>query len=147
MAQRCSAIGSRTRSATASPSSGRTATSSDFYDSDVCGLAAELTPSARGELEITDLNRRYLEQGRLQLERLGRGIAWLDTGTHESLIQAANFIETIEQRQGLKVCSPEEVAYQNRWIDSEQLLAIAEPLRKSGYGEYLLSLLHREQQP
>jgi glucose-1-phosphate thymidylyltransferase len=118
-----------------------------FYDSDVCGLAAELTPSARGELEITDLNRRYLEQGRLQLERLGRGIAWLDTGTHESLIQAANFIETIEQRQGLKVCSPEEVAYQNRWIDSEQLLAIAEPLRKSGYGEYLLSLLHREQQP
>jgi glucose-1-phosphate thymidylyltransferase len=118
-----------------------------FYDSDVCGLAAELSPSARGELEITDLNRRYLEQGRLRLERLGRGIAWLDTGTHESLIQAANFIETIEQRQGLKVCAPEEVAYQNGWIDAEQLLAIAEPLRKSGYGEYLLSLLHREQQP
>jgi glucose-1-phosphate thymidylyltransferase len=118
-----------------------------FYDEQVCGLTAELTPSARGELEITDLNRRYLEQGRLRLERLGRGIAWLDTGTHESLIQAANFIETIEQRQGLKVCAPEEVAYQNRWIDADQLLEIAEPLRKSGYGEYLLSLLHREQQP
>jgi glucose-1-phosphate thymidylyltransferase len=118
-----------------------------FYDEAACALAAELTPSARGELEITDLNRRYLEQGKLQLERLGRGIAWLDTGTHESLIQAANFIETIEQRQGLKVCSPEEVAYQNRWIDAEKLLEIAEPLRKSGYGEYLLSLLQREQQP
>ncbi len=118
-----------------------------FYDEQACALAAELTPSARGELEITDLNKRYLRQGTLRLERLGRGIAWLDTGTHESLIQAANFIETIEQRQGLKVCAPEEVAYQHRWIDADALMAIAEPLRKSGYGEYLLSLLHREQEP
>jgi glucose-1-phosphate thymidylyltransferase len=118
-----------------------------FYDEQACELAAELQPSPRGELEITDLNRRYLEQGRLRLERLGRGIAWLDTGTHESLIQAANFIETIELRQGLKICAPEEIAYQRRWIDADRLVEIAEPLRKSGYGEYLLSLLHREQAP
>jgi glucose-1-phosphate thymidylyltransferase len=118
-----------------------------FYDEQACELAAELQPSPRGELEITDLNRRYLEQGRLRLERLGRGIAWLDTGTHESLIQAANFIETIELRQGLKICAPEEIAYQRRWIDADRLAEIAEPLRKSGYGEYLLSLLHREQAP
>jgi glucose-1-phosphate thymidylyltransferase len=118
-----------------------------FYDEQVCALASELTPSARGELEITDLNRRYLEQGKLRLEPLGRGIAWLDTGTHESLIQAGSFIETIEQRQGLKVCAPEEVAYQNRWIDAEQLLEIAEPLRKSGYGEYLVGLLQRQTEP
>jgi glucose-1-phosphate thymidylyltransferase len=118
-----------------------------FYDEQVCALASELTPSARGELEITDLNRRYLEQGKLRLEPLGRGIAWLDTGTHESLIQAGSFIETIEQRQGLKVCAPEEVAYQNRWIDAEKLLEIAEPLRKSGYGEYLVGLLQRQREP
>jgi glucose-1-phosphate thymidylyltransferase len=118
-----------------------------FYDEQVCTLASELTPSARGELEITDLNRRYLEQGKLRLEPLGRGIAWLDTGTHESLIQAGSFIETIEQRQGLKVCAPEEVAYQNRWIDAEKLLEIAEPLRKSGYGEYLVGLLQRQREP
>ncbi|MGD8206463.1 MAG: sugar phosphate nucleotidyltransferase, partial [Thiohalocapsa sp.] len=104
-------------------------------------------PSRRGELEITDLNRRYLATGELRLERLGRGIAWLDTGTHESLIQAANFIETIEQRQGLKVCSPEEVAYENGWIDADGLRAVAEPLRKSGYGEYLLGLLDRDYVP
>ncbi|WP_296899678.1 glucose-1-phosphate thymidylyltransferase RfbA [Thiohalocapsa sp.] len=131
----------------ARPKSNYAVTGIYFYDEQACGLAAELAPSPRGELEITDLNRRYLEQGTLRLERLGRGIAWLDTGTHESLIQAANFIETIEQRQGLKVCSPEEVAYQHRWIDADELMAIAEPLRKSGYGEYLLSLLHREQEP
>jgi glucose-1-phosphate thymidylyltransferase len=114
-----------------------------FYDGDACDLAAELTPSPRGELEITDLNRRYLERGRLHLERLSRGIAWLDTGTHESLIEAATFIETIEKRQGLKVCAPEEIAYSNGWIDAEALRAIAEPLRKSGYGDYLLELLTR----
>jgi len=131
----------------ARPKSNYAVTGIYFYDAQVCGLAAELAPSPRGELEITDLNRRYLEQGNLRLERLGRGIAWLDTGTHESLIQAANFIETIEERQGLKVCAPEEVAYQQRWIDAGQLMDIAEPLRKSGYGEYLLSLLHREQEP
>ncbi len=131
----------------AKPKSNYAVTGIYFYDAQACGLAAELAPSPRGEFEITDLNRCYLAQGALRLERLGRGIAWLDTGTHESLIQAANFIETIEQRQGLKVCAPEEVAYQQRWIDADQLMAIAEPLRKSGYGEYLLSLLHREQEP
>jgi glucose-1-phosphate thymidylyltransferase len=131
----------------ARPKSNYAVTGLYFYDAHACGLAADLTPSARGELEITDLNRRYLEQGLLRLERLGRGIAWLDTGTHESLIQAANFIETIEQRQGLKICAPEEIAYQRRWIDADRLMQIAEPLRKSGYGEYLLSLLHRERLP
>ena len=129
------------------PKSNYAVTGLYFYDEQACGLAAELTPSARGELEITDLNRRYLEQGTLRLERLSRGIAWLDTGTHESLMQAANFIETIEARQGLKICAPEEIAYQQRWIDADALMAIAEPLRKSGYGEYLLSLLHRERVP
>jgi glucose-1-phosphate thymidylyltransferase len=114
-----------------------------FFDGQAPALAAELTPSARGELEITDLNRRYLERGQLHLERLSRGIAWLDTGTHESLIEAANFIETIEKRQGLKVCAPEEIAYDNGWIDTEKLRAVAEPLRKSGYGDYLLGLIGR----
>ncbi len=131
----------------ARPKSNYAVTGIYFYDEQVCALAAELTPSARGELEITDLNRRYLEQDALRLKRLSRGIAWLDTGTHESLMQAANFIETIEQRQGLKICAPEEIAYQQHWIDADELMAIAEPLRKSGYGEYLLSLLHRERQP
>jgi glucose-1-phosphate thymidylyltransferase len=131
----------------ARPKSNYAVTGIYFYDERACEFAADLRPSARGELEITDLNRRYLEQGRLRLERLGRGIAWLDTGTHESLIQAANFIETIELRQGLKVCAPEEVAYQHRWIGADKLIEIAEPLRKSGYGEYLLSLLQREQEP
>jgi glucose-1-phosphate thymidylyltransferase len=129
------------------PKSNHAVTGIYFYDEQVCDIAAELTPSPRGELEITDLNKRYLDRGELRLERLGRGIAWLDTGTHESLIQAANFIETIEQRQGLKVCAPEEVAFQNQWIDANGLMAIAEPLRKSGYGEYLLSLLRRDRQP
>jgi glucose-1-phosphate thymidylyltransferase len=114
-----------------------------FYDGQAPAHAAELTPSARGELEITDLNRRYLERGQLHLERLSRGIAWLDTGTHESLIEAANFIETIEKRQGLKVCAPEEIAYDNGWIDTDKLRAVAEPLRKSGYGDYLLGLIGR----
>jgi glucose-1-phosphate thymidylyltransferase len=130
-----------------SPKSNYAVTGIYFYDEQVCEMVRELRPSPRGELEITDLNKLYLTQGKLRLERLGRGIAWLDTGTHESLIQAANFIETIEQRQGLKVCAPEEVAFQNQWIDADALIAVAEPLRKSGYGEYLLSLLHRERQP
>ncbi len=108
-----------------------------FYDGQVCELAKTLRPSARGELEITDLNRRYLEQGRLHLERLGRGIAWLDTGTHESLMQASQFIQTIEERQGLKVCCPEEIAYANGWIDAEQVLRQAEKLNKNAYGAYL----------
>jgi glucose-1-phosphate thymidylyltransferase len=129
------------------PKSNHAVTGIYFYDKHVCDMAAELEPSPRGELEITDLNKLYLSRGDLRLERLGRGIAWLDTGTHESLIQAANFIETIEQRQGLKVCAPEEVAFQNQWIDADALIAVAEPLRKSGYGEYLLGLLHRDRQP
>jgi glucose-1-phosphate thymidylyltransferase len=131
----------------ARPRSNYAVTGIYFYDERVCDLARELRPSPRGELEITDLNKLYLMRGDLHLERFGRGIAWLDTGTHESLIQAANFIETIELRQGLKVCAPEEVAFQNKWIDAEALRAIAEPLRKSGYGEYLLGLLQRERQP
>jgi glucose-1-phosphate thymidylyltransferase len=131
----------------ARPRSNYAVTGIYFYDERVCDLARELRPSPRGELEITDLNKLYLTRGDLHLERFGRGIAWLDTGTHESLIQAANFIETIELRQGLKVCAPEEVAFQNKWIDAEALRAIAEPLRKSGYGEYLLGLLQRERQP
>jgi glucose-1-phosphate thymidylyltransferase len=100
-----------------------------------------LKPSSRGELEITDLNRCYLEEGTLHLEKLGRGYAWLDTGTHESLNQAANFIETIEARQGLRVCCPEEIAYAQGWIDAERLRRLAAPLAKNGYGQYLLSLL------
>jgi len=112
-----------------------------FYDGHACDYAAELKPSARGELEITDLNRRYLESRELMVERLGRGVAWLDTGTHESLMQAGTFIETIEQRQGLRVDCPEEIAWRNDWIDDEQLLKLAEPLKKNGYGEYLINLV------
>ncbi|HTA64882.1 MAG TPA: glucose-1-phosphate thymidylyltransferase RfbA [Xanthomonadaceae bacterium] len=112
-----------------------------FYDGRASDFAATLKPSPRGELEITDLNRCYLEEGSLRLEKLGRGYAWLDTGTHESLLQASNFIETIEARQGLRVCCPEEIAYFNRWIDAEQLIALAKPLAKNGYGQYLLTLL------
>jgi len=114
-----------------------------FYDGRASQFAHELKPSPRGELEITDLNRSYLEDGSLHLERLGRGYAWLDTGTHESLQQASSFIETIEARQGLKVACPEEIAYLHGWIDSEQVLALAEPLRSSGYGEYLVQVLER----
>lgn len=112
-----------------------------FYDGRAPELAAQLKPSSRGELEITDLNRLYLQEGSLRLEKMGRGYAWLDTGTHESLLQASNFIETIEQRQGLRVCCPEEIAYFNHWIDAEQLKRLAAPLSKNGYGQYLLALL------
>jgi len=114
-----------------------------FYDERACEFAKALKPSARGELEITDLNRSYLRDGSLHLERLGRGYAWLDTGTHESLQQASNFIETIETRQGLKVACPEEIAFQQGWIDAEQVLRLAEPLKNSGYGEYLVDLVAR----
>ena len=112
-----------------------------FYDSLVVDIATHLRPSARGELEITDVNKQYLRQGQLRVEKLGRGIAWLDTGTPTSLLQAANFIETIEQRQGLKIACPEEVAYHLEFITAEELARLASPLQKSGYGQYLLDLL------
>ena len=114
-----------------------------FYDNRASQFARELQPSSRGELEITDLNRCYLDEGTLHLERLGRGYAWLDTGTHESLQQASSFIETIENRQGLKVACPEEIAFLQGWIDDERVLELAGPLRNSGYGEYLIQLLER----
>lgn len=112
-----------------------------FYDSEVVDIAKTVKPSARGELEITDVNVRYLERGLLRVEKLGRGDAWLDTGTHESLIDAARFVETLEKRQGLKMCCPEEVCWRKGWIDETQLRRLAAPLAKSGYGEYLLELL------
>lgn len=115
-----------------------------FYDNRVLDIAAHLKPSARGELEITDVNRIYLERGELKVQLLGRGAAWLDTGTHESLLQAAQFIQTIEARQGLKICCPEEIAYRSGFIDSAQLQRLAAPLAKSGYGDYLLEILKGE---
>ena len=112
-----------------------------FYDNDVVEIAAALKPSARGEYEITDVNREYLARGALRVEQLGRGVAWLDTGTHESLLQASMFIETIESRQGQKICCPEEIAYRAGWIDAAMLERTASELAKSQYGEYLYSLL------
>jgi len=111
-----------------------------FYDGRAPEFAKAQKPSPRGELEITDLNKIYLEEGSLHLEQLGRGYAWLDTGTHTSLLEAANYIETIEARQGLRVCCPEEIAWNNGWLSDEQLLALAKPLAKNGYGQYLQSL-------
>jgi|TARA_B100000497_G_C7694243_1_gene423256 glucose-1-phosphate thymidylyltransferase len=112
-----------------------------FYDNEVVDIAHNISPSARGELEITDVNRIYLERGSLKVERLGRGFAWLDTGTHESLLQASEFVRTIEERQGLKIACIEEIAYNMGYIDETKLLQLAEPLLKSGYGEYLISLM------
>jgi glucose-1-phosphate thymidylyltransferase len=111
-----------------------------FYDNRAVDFAADLKPSPRGELEITDLNRCYLDDESLHLERLGRGYAWLDTGTHESLMEAGEYVQTIENRQGLKICCPEEIAFINGWIDAEQLLRLAAPLAKTGYGQYLQNL-------
>jgi glucose-1-phosphate thymidylyltransferase len=116
-----------------------------FYDNQVLDIAAQLTPSARGELEITDVNKVYLAQGTLRTEVWGRGMAWLDMGTHESLLQAANFIETIESRQGLKIACVEEVAYRMGYIDATQLERLAQPLLKNGYGQYLINLLQQEE--
>ncbi|MCK2086687.1 glucose-1-phosphate thymidylyltransferase RfbA [Thauera aromatica] len=112
-----------------------------FYDEQVVGLARQVRPSARGELEITDLNRLYLERGELRVELMGRGFAWLDTGTHESMLEASQFIQTIERRQGLKVAAPEEIAWRNGWIDDDALCALAAPMAKNGYGQYLFGLL------
>jgi len=127
----------------AKPKSSYAVTGLYFYDERVCDFAAKLNPSARGELEITDLNRCYLDDGSLMLEQLGRGYAWLDTGTHESMMDAGNYIATVENRQGLKVCCPEEIAFQNGWIDADQLRELARPLVKSGYGQYLLQLIEQ----
>ncbi len=118
-----------------------------FYDNNVVAIAKTIKPSARGELEITDINKAYLASGDLVVELLGRGHAWLDTGTHESLLAASNFVQVVEQRQGLKVSCPEEIAYRMGYIDAEQLARLAEPLAKNGYGQYLLDILIRETMP
>ena len=127
----------------ANPRSNYAVTGLYFYDGHASDYAAVLRPSPRGELDITDLNRRYLEAGALHLEPLGRGHAWLDTGTHQSLLEASNFIETIEARQGLRVCCPEEIAFGSGWIDAAQVEKLAAPLAKNGYGQYLQSLVAR----
>lgn len=125
----------------AQPKSNYAVTGLYFYDSQVVNLAKSLQPSPRGELEITDLNRLYLEQEQLNVQLMGRGYAWLDTGTHDSLLEASQFIATLEQRQGLKVSCPEEIAYRNQWIEADQLERLAQPLLKNGYGKYLMQCL------
>jgi len=129
----------------AHPKSNYAVTGLYFYDNQVVDLAKSLQPSPRGELEITDLNRLYLEQNQLHVELMGRGYAWLDTGTHDSLLEAGQFIATLEKRQGLKVACPEEIAFRHRWIDAGQLESLAKPLLKNGYGQYLQHLLNEEQ--
>lgn len=126
----------------AAPKSNYAVTGLYFYDARVVEKARNLKPSARGELEITDINRLYLDEGELKVELMGRGAAWLDTGTHDSLLEAAQFVQIIEQRQGLKICCPEEIAYRNGMIDARQLKALAKNLGKSGYGEYLLDVIN-----
>ena len=123
------------------PKSNYAVTGLYFYDQQVCDIAAQIKPSARGELEITDVNRCYLEQNQLSVEMMGRGYAWLDTGTHDSLLEAAGFIATLQKRQGLMVACPEEVAFAQKWIDAAQLEKLANPLAKNSYGQYLLNLL------
>lgn len=125
----------------AKPRSNYAVTGLYFYDNQVCDIAADIKPSARGELEITDVNSRYLAAGALNVEIMGRGYAWLDTGTHDSLIDAATFIATLQKRQGLVVACPEEIAYRRQWIDAEQVLKLAQPLAKNGYGQYLKHIL------
>ncbi len=128
----------------AQPKSNYAVTGLYFYDQQVCDIAAAIKPSARGELEITDVNRVYLEQGKLDVELMGRGMAWLDTGTHDSLMEAGQFIATLEKRQGLKVACPEEVAFRKGYIDAAQLEKLAEPMKKNSYGQYLLRLLNEQ---
>jgi glucose-1-phosphate thymidylyltransferase len=128
----------------AKPKSSYAVTGLYFYDNRVLDLAASLAPSARGELEITDINRRYLEAGELVVERLGRGIAWLDTGTHESLLQASHFVQTIEERQGLMICCVEEIAYRCGYITADDVARIAAPMRKNSYGAYLLRMIEQD---
>jgi glucose-1-phosphate thymidylyltransferase len=125
----------------AKPRSNYAVTGLYFYDTQVCDIAASIKPSARGEYEITDVNRHYLQQQQLDVEIMGRGFAWLDTGTHDSLLEASSFIATLQRRQGLMVACPEEVAYVQRWINAEQVAALAAPLAKNGYGQYLMGLI------
>ena len=126
------------------PKSNYAVTGLYFYDEQVCDIAASIAPSPRGELEITDVNAVYLQQGQLNVEIMGRGYAWLDTGTHDSLMEAGQFISTLEKRQGLKVACPEEIAYRRGWIDAAQLERLAQPLLKNGYGQYLQKVLHEK---
>jgi glucose-1-phosphate thymidylyltransferase len=123
------------------PKSNYAVTGLYFYDNQVCDIAANIAPSPRGELEITEVNATYLRQGQLNVEIMGRGYAWLDTGTHDSLLEAGQFIATLEKRQGLKVACPEEIAFRKGWIDAAQLEQLAQPLRKNGYGQYLMKIL------